>query len=402
MPRNDTRPSLTTENHLYLYQLFSTSIGCGKQTFLPAVEQVLEDDGLTAEGLGFETTRELLEELTEFIELTIFKGGRVYATVIAQPTWDSALSSGAAENGNAKDGRGGKSWKRRRGEKVRKPVKPRMQVKQQDAAEPEAPEQAETEARPEAPAQPEISPQPEAPAQPEASAQPETPTQPDAAAFTETVTHHEDPAQSDMSAQQETTAPDTSSAEQPVEDAGTAPHRVGHAEPASQAAEEEAPQSASPQPTAPQPASPQPAPELPAESSQGQGEQTVASAQVAPHDAAGAHAAHRALPETYPCDFPTEVYCPNALLAELARHLPLGADTLGIANEYYHIALERGTLETGRSHFSFPLRYSEDGERRTLIIGVAKQGDSTRSNTGLPQGNAGLPWAIDSVEPAEG
>lgn len=117
MPQNT---SLTLGNHIYLYRLLSEAIGCGKQTFLTQVEEALEKESLGAADLGFESTRELLEELDDFVKLTVFKGGRIYATVIAQPTWDEALAAP-----QKKADAGGKSWKKKRGDKSIKAVKPR-------------------------------------------------------------------------------------------------------------------------------------------------------------------------------------------------------------------------------------------------------------------------------------
>ena len=78
-------PQLTPNNRIYLYQLLSRELGCGKQTFMPAVEEALARDRMTSDDLGFESTRALLEALEEFVKLTVFKGGRIYATVMAQP-----------------------------------------------------------------------------------------------------------------------------------------------------------------------------------------------------------------------------------------------------------------------------------------------------------------------------
>lgn len=117
MPQNT---SLTLGNHIYLYRLLSEAIGCGKQTFLTQVEEALEKESLGAADLGFESTRELLEELDDFIKLTVFKGGRIYATVIAQPAWDEALAAPQKKADTS-----GKSWKKKRGDKSIKAVKPR-------------------------------------------------------------------------------------------------------------------------------------------------------------------------------------------------------------------------------------------------------------------------------------
>lgn len=61
-----------------------------------------------------------------------------------------------------------------------------------------------------------------------------------------------------------------------------------------------------------------------------------------------------AIPEDFPVDFATEVFCPGPLLHQLSTYLPYGADTLGIVGEYYWIARERGTIEAARNRASFP------------------------------------------------
>lgn len=117
------KPTLTPGNRVYLYRLLRDALGCGKQTFMSQVEEVLAAEELGAEDLGFPDTRALLEELGDFLTLTVFKGGRIYATVVAQPAWDEALS--AAERGAAKQKAGGKSWKRKKAGKDIKPVRPK-------------------------------------------------------------------------------------------------------------------------------------------------------------------------------------------------------------------------------------------------------------------------------------
>ena len=44
-------PQLTPNNRIYLYQLLSRELGCGKQTFMPAVEEALARDRMTADDL---------------------------------------------------------------------------------------------------------------------------------------------------------------------------------------------------------------------------------------------------------------------------------------------------------------------------------------------------------------
>ena len=97
------------------------------------------------------------------------------------------------------------------------------------------------------------------------------------------------------------------------------------------------------------------------------------------------------IPEDFPIDFATEVFCPGPLLHQLSTYLPYGADTLGIVGEYYWIARERGTIEAARNRASFPLRYTQAGERREVAVRI-------RRNT---TGGLGSTWAIDKVEEPE-
>lgn len=131
----DTRaqkPNLSVGNQIYLYRLLSESIGCGRQTIMGKVEEALAADHMGAEDLGFESTRALLEALDAFVALTVFKGGRIYATMTAQPAWDEALAAPEKQAAPA-----GKSWKRKKADKSLKPVRPRR-VKRAVEAAPDA------------------------------------------------------------------------------------------------------------------------------------------------------------------------------------------------------------------------------------------------------------------------
>ncbi|MCI7409212.1 MAG: hypothetical protein MSS58_03780, partial [Collinsella sp.] len=96
------------------------------------------------------------------------------------------------------------------------------------------------------------------------------------------------------------------------------------------------------------------------------------------------------IPEDFPVDFTTEVFCPGPLLHQLSTYLPYGADTLGIVGEYYWIARECGTIEAARNRASFPLRYTQAGERHEVTVRI-------RRNT---TGGLGATWTIDKVEPS--
>lgn len=144
MSKTIVRPMLSLGNHIYLYRLLRDAIGCGKQTFMTQVEEALAVGDMAAYDLGFESTRELLEELDDCIKLTVFKGGRLYATVIANEAWDAALAKGEDKPKAAKGAK--QSYKKKkRGEKDLKAVRPKH-VKR---PEPEAAVEAVPEPEPE-------------------------------------------------------------------------------------------------------------------------------------------------------------------------------------------------------------------------------------------------------------
>ena len=148
MSKQNTGARLNQGNHIYLYRLLRDALGCGKQTFMTQVEEALAAGDMAAVDLGFETTRELLEELDDCIKLTVFKGGRIYATVIPNEQWDAALAKG--DEPKQKDaGKKQKSWKKKKGEKALKAVRPKH-VKRPEPEVPEPETAPATEAQPEA------------------------------------------------------------------------------------------------------------------------------------------------------------------------------------------------------------------------------------------------------------
>lgn len=134
---------MTPGNRLYLYQLLSTKIGIGRQIPLSQVEELLDKDGIDIMGLGYEGVRELVEELDDFMRLTIFKKGRVYATVTAHEAFDAILArlnESAATSGKDVGGgaattagkpTGAKTWKHRKSDKDPKPAKPRVRIRRE-------------------------------------------------------------------------------------------------------------------------------------------------------------------------------------------------------------------------------------------------------------------------------
>lgn len=135
--------TITAGNELYLYQLLSREAGTGRQIMIAQVEDILRADDIWPSDLGCSDVREVLEHLSSFVHLTVFKKGRVYATVIPNPEWDAILERAQADKTDktAEKGGGAKSWKRKRAKRDPKPAKPRPKGRPKPAAEPEpAPE----------------------------------------------------------------------------------------------------------------------------------------------------------------------------------------------------------------------------------------------------------------------
>lgn len=432
MSKTIVRPTLSLGNHIYLYRLLRDAIGCGKQTFMTQVEEALAAGDMTAYDLGFESTRELLEELNDCIKLTVFKGGRLYATVIANEAWDAALAKGEDKPKAAKGAK--QSYKKKkRGEKDLKAVRPKH-VKR---PEPEAMVEAAPEPEPEteievaievtakaeteiaATTDPEVISEQEATAEfneapksttEEAADQPETPAFQNSDVFGDKA---EDD-QSDEPADQDATesAPEPEAPQPAISltvvydpenaNAGITTMASTPIEAKSSVENQSAPQVEFDTATADAPAIVEPAdsaamPKADTESVLGAepapvievtpvNEQASAPAMVpAPAPAAPT------IPEDFPVDFATEVFCPGPLLHQLSTYLPYGADTLGIVGEYYWIARERGTIEAARNRASFPLHYTQAGERHEVTVRI-------RRNT---TGGLGAAWTIDKVEEPE-
>lgn len=403
------------------------------------VEEALAAGDMTAYDLGFESTRELLEELDDCIRLTVFKGGRLYATVIANDTWDAALAKGEDKPKAAKGAK--QSYKKKkRGEKDLKAVRPKH-VKR---PEPEAMVEAAPEPEPEAEIEVAI----------EVTAEAET----EIAATTDSKVISEQEATAELDEAPKSTTeeaadqPETSAFQNSDvfgDDFGDEAEDDQSDEPADQGATESAPEPETPQPAisltvvydpenanagittmASTPIEAKPSVENenatqvevetvaadapvtvePADSTT-RPEATPESAPViesmptsacdqipAPAPASAPAAAPTpapaapAIPKDFPVDFTTEIFCPGPLLHQLSTYLPYGADTLGIVGEYYWIAREHGTIEVARNRASFPLHYTQAGERHEVTVRI-------RRNT---TGGLGAAWVIDKVNaPAE-
>lgn len=121
---------VTEGNKLYFYQLFSREIGVGKQVRISQIEEVLVAADVLLEDVECESVDELVAELTSFIKLTVFKGGRRFITVFANEEYDLAIQRAeelAADKKAAASA--GKAWKHGRANKVPRPAKPRHKRK---------------------------------------------------------------------------------------------------------------------------------------------------------------------------------------------------------------------------------------------------------------------------------
>ena len=432
MSKTIVTPTLSLGNHIYLYRLLRDAIGCGKQTFMTQVEEALAAGDMTAYDLGFESTRELLEELDDCIKLTVFKGGRLYATVIANDAWDAALAKGE-DKPKAVKGAKQSYKKKKRGEKDLKAVRPKH-VK-----------------RPEPEAMVEAAPEPEPETEIEVAIEVTAGTE--IAATTDSEVISEQDATAELNEAPKSTTEEA--ADQPETSAfqnsdvfGNEAEDDQSEEPADQGVTESAPEPETPQPaisltvvydpenanagittmastpvetkpsienenatqveietaaadapvtvkpadsTIKPEATPEPAPVIESVPTSACDQIPAPAPAPAPAAAPTPAPAAPAIPEDFPVDFATEVFCPGPLLHQLSTYLPYGADTLGIVGEYYWIARERGTIEAARNRADFPLRYTQAGERREVTVRI-------RRNT---TGGLGSTWAIDKVEEPE-
>ena len=128
------------EHALYLYKLLKATIGVSKQTPLSTVESVLIEDDLAPQDFGFDDIRALMEACPDFIKITAFKKGYVYATLLSFDTFEAALAAGEK---NVEAQNNGKPWKRRRGTKSIRALKPKHLVAETEPETEELPTQEE-------------------------------------------------------------------------------------------------------------------------------------------------------------------------------------------------------------------------------------------------------------------
>lgn len=357
---DDGPVALTDANRLYLYKLLGEALGIGRQTFLPRALEALAAEGITPENLGHPDAQALFSTLSDFCQLTAFKGGRFYVTVTRREDWDQALAATEApRQGSA--GKGGKPWKRKKG--ALKPSRPKTR-------------QVEAKKEPD----PEVGPK-----QPKDTAEVNAPEVEDTAE-----------AQAEKA---EPVAAETGE-EARAEGQPAAPSDAGEADQTSEPAQaaEPAKPEAQPEPSSPAPASSG----IPSILEQ------IAATSVAPVAAPKAvtSSPHADLPRS----FSDDVSIKPALLGLLTSILPFDADLMAVLDEDWRVARATGTTAGSRNLVTFPLRYlQEDGSEpvRVTIRRTARPGDARRWHLTLVDGDDGTGQAheaagIEGLPEAEG
>lgn len=364
------------EHALYLYKLLKATIGVSKQTPLSTVEDVLIEDDLAPQDFGFDDIRALMEACPDFIKITAFKKGYVYATLLTFETFEVAL---AACEKNVESQNNGKPWKRRRGAKSIRALKPKHLVVE---TEPEAEElhtqeePTEPEELPIAESSEELSVAETAPIAEESAAEAPAATAPTAEAPEEDL--------------QQESADDVT-----PEPAGTA----DDASPEPDETETPAPESKTAEPTVPEPVVPEPTISLTVTYNPYDGsdeEKTLEAAPSVLQQAMSATSSASSITAsesqtstqvinqneapapapTYPADFEEELHVNNELLGILYQMAPVDANVLKQLEEDFKLAVSSRALISKGGTFTFNTRYKkpQTDEVITATIRKSKRG----------------------------
>lgn len=313
-------------HRLYLYRLFRRELGVGKQTALARAAEVLEADGLAPADLGFDDARSLFEELSECVKVTVFKKGAVFVTVLANEEYDQALAR--AEKSGGKNTAGAKSFKRQRGVKNVKPLKPKH-------IEPEPEPVPEPEPEPEPDLEPEVEPElePTVAAEEDPAAESAIEAQPEAGL--EVAIPQETEPDAEPTTQKDVEVDKPLAADPEPEPAPEPPIKftITYA----------------PEPIEPD-IEPEPLPEAPVVEAPAE--------EPAATEPAPARPSRPARPaNNLPQDFYADVIVTDEPLSALYQVLPLEVDPVATLEEDFRIARSTGTLDGTRSEVSFPMRF---------------------------------------------
>ena len=353
------------EHALYLYKLLKATIGVSKQTPLSTVEGVLIEDDLAPQDFGFDDIRALMEACPDFIKITAFKKGYVYATLLTFDIFEAALVAGEK---NVEAQNNSKPWKRRRGAKSIRALKPKHLVVE---------------------AEPEVEPEPE-----------ELPV-------TEESEESAVAEESEELSVAETTVADVPSAETAAEEPKQETANEAAAEPAEaetlapEATETEspAPEQEMPEPVTSEPIVPEPTISLtvtynpydgsdeektleaaPSVLQQALNTTSSASAATTSESPVSAPAINQneapAPAPTYPADFEEELHVNNELHGILYQMAPVDANVLKQLEEDFKLAVSSRALISKGGTFTFNTRYKkpQTDEVITATIRKSKRG----------------------------
>ena len=364
------------EHALYLYKLLKATIGVSKQTPLSTVEDVLVEDELAPQDFGFDDIRALMEACPDFIKITAFKKGYVYATLLTFDIFEAALVAGEK---NVESQNNGKPWKRRRGAKSIRALKPKHLIVE---AEPEAEE---------------------LPTQKESTEPEEVPV----VESSEELSVAETALVAEESAA-ETPVVATPCAEAPEEDFqqesadDVTPEPAGTADDASPEPDETetpAPESKTAEPTVPEPVVPEPTISLTVTYNPYDGsdeEKTLEAAPSVLQQAMSATSSASSITAsesqtstqvinqneapapapTYPADFEEDLHVNNELLGILYQMAPVDANVLKQLEEDFKLAVSSRALISKGGTFTFNTRYKkpQTDEVITATIRKSKRG----------------------------
>lgn len=364
------------EHALYLYKLLKATIGVSKQTPLSTVEGVLIEDDLAPQDFGFDDIRALMEACPDFIKITAFKKGYVYATLLTFDTFEAALIAGEK---NVEAQNNGKPWKRRRGAKSIRALKPKHLVAE---TEPEA-EELPTQEEPTEPEELSV-----------AESSEELP-----AAETAPIAE-ESAAEVPVVATPCAEAPEEDLQQESADDA--APEPAGTADDASPEPDETetpAPESKTAEPTVPEPVVPEPTISLTVTYNPYDGsdeEKTLEAAPSVLQQAMSATSSASSITAsesqtstqvinqneapaptpTYPADFEEDVHVNNELLGILYQMAPVDANVLKQLEEDFKLAVSSRALISKGGTFTFNTRYKkpQTDEVITATIRKSKRG----------------------------
>ena len=353
------------EHALYLYKLLKATIGVSKQTPLSTVEGVLIEDDLAPQDFGFDDIRALMEACPDFIKITAFKKGYVYATLLTFDTFEAALVTGEK---NIEAQNNSKPWKRRRGAKSIRALKPKHLVVE---AEPEAEE---------------------LPTQEEPTETEEVPV----VENSEELSVAETALVAEESAAE---APEEDIQQESADDATPEPAGTDDAAPEPVETETTAPESKAAEPTVPEPVVPEPTISLTVTYNPYDGsdeEKTLEAAPSVLQQAMSATSSASSITAsesqtstqvinqneapapapTYPADFEEELHVNNELLGILYQMAPVDANVLKQLEEDFKLAVSSRALISKGGTFTFNTRYKkpQTDEVITATIRKSKRG----------------------------